>query len=94
MPVYCDVVRSVQIVSNLISNATKYSPDDASIVVRVLPINKPAASGRALARGAADAERKKIPINVNAEIENDFGSPDGFARAADDLAAVVARVIG
>ena len=37
VPVYCDVIRSVQIVSNLISNATKYSPDDAGIVVRVLP---------------------------------------------------------
>ena len=33
--VYCDDQRAVQIVSNLISNAAKYSPDDAAIAVRI-----------------------------------------------------------
>ena len=37
VPVFCDEVRTVQIVSNLISNAAKYSPEDEPILVRVLP---------------------------------------------------------
>ncbi|MFN8158329.1 MAG: ATP-binding protein [Candidatus Nanopelagicales bacterium] len=37
VPVYCDEVRAVQIVSNLVSNAAKYSPEDAPISVRIHP---------------------------------------------------------
>ncbi|HET7900424.1 MAG TPA: ATP-binding protein [Candidatus Nanopelagicales bacterium] len=37
VPVFCDEVRAVQIVSNLVSNAAKYSPDDAPISVRIHP---------------------------------------------------------
>ena len=35
--VYCDEVRAVQIVSNLLSNAAKYSPDDAPIGLVIHP---------------------------------------------------------
>jgi PAS domain S-box-containing protein len=35
--VYCDEVRAVQIVSNLVSNAAKYSPENAPIAVVVHP---------------------------------------------------------
>lgn len=37
VPVYCDEVRAVQIVSNLVSNAAKYSPEGAPISVRIHP---------------------------------------------------------
>ncbi len=37
VPVFCDEVRAVQIVSNLVSNAAKYSPEDAPISVRIHP---------------------------------------------------------
>jgi PAS domain S-box-containing protein len=35
VPVWCDSVRSVQILSNLLSNAMKYSPEGTPITVRV-----------------------------------------------------------
>ena len=37
VPVFCDEVRTVQILSNLLANAAKYSPDDTPIVIRVRP---------------------------------------------------------
>lgn len=63
VPVFCDEVRAVQIVSNLISNASKYSPEGAPITVVV----HPSEFGEPLARvdvvdqgqgiGAEDLER-------------------------------------
>jgi len=37
VPVWCDSVRTVQILSNLLSNAQKYSPEDTEVALRVLP---------------------------------------------------------
>jgi signal transduction histidine kinase len=37
VPVWCDSVRTVQIVSNLLSNAAKYSPEGSPVLLRVHP---------------------------------------------------------
>jgi PAS domain S-box-containing protein len=37
VPVYCDSVRTVQILSNLLSNAGKYSPEGSPVALRILP---------------------------------------------------------
>jgi signal transduction histidine kinase len=37
VPVFCDSVRAVQILTNLLSNAGKYSPADAPISLRIVP---------------------------------------------------------
>jgi PAS domain S-box-containing protein len=37
LAVWCDSARSVQILSNLLSNAQKYAPGDSPIVLRVVP---------------------------------------------------------
>jgi signal transduction histidine kinase len=37
VPVWCDSVRTVQILSNLLSNAQKYSPEGTPVTLRVLP---------------------------------------------------------